>query len=227
MWKIYLNTSLKCGSIAPEDGTEKICDIFGDKSCIALFRFENSPNDECGKYNGTWIGNENYTDAKWGKGAFFDGKSGISLTDYDLSQVKAISFHFSWNGKRGKGNWAVLLSSKWVYQKGNNIIIAIAGGKLKTYHQGNPTTISNTLEENKQYHLVVQRKIGSLYEYFLNGVKIKEEYNNNATLDVAFIGADNNGGKIDEPFTGWIDQVRLFNRHLLTEEIKILTNERF
>ena len=203
-------------------------DIFGDGSGIALWRFEQNANDEGGRYNGVWVGNEQYDIGRWGYAAKFDGNSGVKVGDYDFSNVKAISLHFNWNGGRGTNNWATLLSSKVINQSGNNIIIAIANSKLATYHNGTTQYVSDqTIEQNRWYHLVVAQTGDQQYTYYLDGVKIAENLpNNNATLDLYYIGSDNNGGSVDEPFTGLIDQVRVFNRVPTEDEVQILKEEK-
>ena len=190
-------------------------------------------------YDGVWK-NANgkeitgiYAPGKFGtdtKAAKFDGTKGIDVHKANFSKAKAISLWINWNGVRGSSatsNWATILSSKVIDQPQNNQILVIHKNKLSTYNKATQQVIWDTeLKKNEWYFITINQNAEGNYDYYINGKPVNLNLpDNNATLDLYFIGSDNKSGKVDEPFTGLIDQVRVFNRELDPDDIKTIFSE--
>jgi len=200
-------------------------DPFNDGSGVALWQFEGNANDTGGNYNGTWHGTERYDTGKFGQAAKFDGNSAVDVSSYDFSNVKSISSWFNCS-VCDDSTWHTILGSKQINQP-DNIKVAVYQNRLHTYHNGADQLISNdVISPDVWYYLVINENSNGNYDYYLNSNLIASNLpDNNASLDLYYIGSDNNGGSVNEAFIGLIDQVRIFNRALITDEIAILYNE--
>jgi hypothetical protein len=155
------------------------------------------------------------------KAAKFDGSSGIDVSQYDFSNVKAVSFWFFFTDT--KNGYQTMIGSKEINSSSDNIKIAIAGSTLHTYHDKSRQPIGDALDAWRWYHLVISEVSTSVYNYYLDGVLVGENVpDNNASLDLYYIGADNSSGDTDEPFIGRIDQFRVFSEPLDAARAKLI-----
>ena len=204
-----------------------VVDILKDGSTLALITLDNNCYDSTGVYNGYWEGNESYTGCETVIAGKFDGSSGVNLSDYDLSDVNSISVWFKWDGKRGTRNWSTLLGSKRINSSNDNIKLAVVHNRLATYHNRRAQYLSDTISKNTIYNVIINKNDDGNYDYYLNNEEIAlDKPDNNATLDLFYIGSDNGNGSVNEAFTGAMCYVRLFNKQLNQDERSIVYNER-
>jgi hypothetical protein len=213
------------------EGTINIFDIFGDNSAVALYRFEGNANDDGGQYNGTWHGNEQYVDGKFGQAAKFDGNgSYIDIGgNFDEIITSGSSFSISgWIRWDALNNWSRFVDFKGyfvVFNKGtgNTLIVDYRG------NNNHRVQLDNFIEIGKLYHFVyVYNKDTNEYLLYINGNKMNttddDAGDNVSTKSGNYIAKSNWDG--DDYFKGLIDQVRIFNKALTDEEVNTLYNEK-
>lgn len=171
-----------------------------------------------------WTGSERYGSSPFGYSAFFDGSNAINTSAIDLSETKMISFSFLWDGTRGVSDWGTIIGSKIANGALNNIKLAIYGSKLSTYHNSSVQHLqSDELQKNRWYHLAIVEVAPGYFTYYLDGQLLSDSIpDNNASLDICYIGSDNNDGSVGETFTGQISNVRLSNEILTQEQIRLV-----
>ena len=199
-------------------------DILGDGSCVALYEFEGNANDTGGVYHGTWVGNEQYDVGKIGQAAKFDGSNAIDIHQYDFSNIKSISLFFKISADETW--WYTILGSEVkTSDTGNNIKLAVYNKYLVTYHNSQTQYIYNEkLSLNTWYHIVITYTNNDIYNYYLDGTLINSLPDNNSSMNLYFIGSDNNCGNINEVFFGTIDNLRLLNKVLTSDEVQYIYN---
>ena len=222
VWEGYKPTI----KIAPT--TVDIVDIFSDGSGIALYQLDGNTNDTGGQFNGEEH-SITYEDGKFGQCANFssDRNGYIDLSSHNLEDLKAISLWFNYPTVTSS-YWATILGSN-LYGSGtqNNAKIAVYDGGLHTYHNSSNQSIAENVETGVWHHLVITQVGDELYTYYLDGNKVKEALqDNNASLNIRYIGSDNNENSApDEAFEGKLDQIRFFNRSLNDDEVQQLYQE--
>jgi len=211
------------------DNTHKL-DIFGDGSCIACYTFDGNANDLSGKYNGTWVGNEQYDVGKFGKAAKFDGSSGVaSSVSNGLTNECTISLWL----------YAIkpeLSSDQEVFNAGSEIYeLEIYKSKFRIA-AGNDwhwADTGYTVASNKWYHIVAYyNRVTGKYLFYVNKQLVKSINNSSSHMfgynndGITFGFRRDDSSRTPHAFLyGLIDQVRIFNRALTEEEIQILYNE--
>lgn len=220
----------------------KKCDIFDDKSCIATYPFDGNAKDICGKYNGTWVGNEQYNTGKFGQAVKFDGNSYITIPAPLTTLPMTISLWINTtqqsinNNDNNKDDWAnpTLIGFATNGSETNDFGIEIKNGYLhifsgfgvETYH-----TTSKFVSDGK-WHLITVVFDKNTCNIYVDRTKIDSISQNSSKItSVAtwYFGAMYNYANSSimdkSKYIGLIDQVRIFNKVLSEEEIKTLYTE--
>jgi len=214
-----------------------IIDIFNDNSCVAFWTLDGNANDLCGKYNGTWVGNEDYVDGKYGKAAHFDGNSYIQLPDgienyFTEKTPFAITVWFMYEtfstpySRIYDFNWYITLNHA---NTTNKLMLEFMP---KKYIGDYTWRIKGTapIEANKIYFCAISWDTKNLK------FVVKDIDGNNISTEVIsetiswnndypgnFIGRA--AWKSASILTGFVDHLRVFNRALSDDEIEYLFNE--
>ena len=212
--------------------TVNVFDIFGDGSAVALYRFDGNANDDGGRYNGTWYGNEQYDVGKFGQAAKFDEDSYILInpypnltvpftislwiyTDNDKDNYDSV-FHFV-NTNGGDGSEDVF--EFWSHDDKGNVFVSINGTDI-TIHP-----FSEIKGKWTHYAFVVNDKT---YVYRNRAlIKTIDSIPDMSKVDRLQFGADwdpDNPGT--NHYKGLLDQLRIFNRALTKDEVQVLYNEK-
>ena len=199
-----------------------VFDRFGeDNQMIAKYLLFNDSNDLGLAFDGVDT-NVTYT----GSSVVFDGSSAIKV-DYDFSNVKAISLWANWTDEDNIGDkWETILGSKRINQKSNNQKIVIHGSNgLCTYHDGSEQVIDSDYGMG-WHHIVINKLSNGNYDYYIDNIKKGSDLpDNNASLDLLYIGSDNDKENMDEAFVGEIALVEMFEDNLTLEQIESIFNE--
>jgi len=160
-----------------QDGTEKVKDIFGDGSCIGLFRFEENLNDEEEVYLGEWTNSEYqgyYTDGYLHKAVVLEDFSGVK------TNVPTPNSSFAVSGWFYLEDYERLLISD--YEANNGIGLGIhPNGKIYFYmlKDGNYEYLDGKTITDNQYNLLEwifyalnYDKENNYVEIYLNGLKV-------------------------------------------------------
>lgn len=202
--------------------THNTLDVFGDSSCLALYKFDGNANDESGTYNGT-ASNVTYTQSYINDGGVFNGSSSRIQTPQHLT---------------GNPTFSV---SMWVYPTATGVFYAngaVTAGPVNNtlhifYDGGNSQFrigrygldfITHTgITGSLWYHIVVTGNGSTVNSYVNNGTVVSS----NQTLSIG--AGETNFGKLngheDYYFGGKLDQFRLFNKVLSASEVATLYAE--
>jgi len=134
-----------------QEGTEKIKDIFGDGSCVGLFRFEENLNDEEEVYLGEWINEEYpgyYEKGYLHKAVVLEGYSGVKTNVPIPNSDFSVSGWFYLNGYE-----RLILSN---YEEQNGLGLGMhPNGKIYVYivKNGNYIYLDGQTISDKKYNL--------------------------------------------------------------------------
>lgn len=210
-------------------------DPFDDDSGVALYRFNDNVLDDGGNFNGTAY-NVTYTDGKFGGSGVFNGSNAYVSSQVSLNT----SFTFSiWlkpsSSRAGLTNSFCSLA----YTNGNPYLNAVVHPTLGFYwNLVDSTGINDGGVYNQNFQpvyddwnlfTVTVDRVTHAVRAYLGAVLMAEKtvnYTGNF-VDVMYIGRDvrGNEGSYDY-FLGNLDQLRIFNRALTQEEVRVLYNER-
>ena len=191
--------------------------------CIASYNLNNNVNDIGNTYNGV---NSNVTfnaSGKFGAAAVFNGSS---------SYVLASSFMPTGSNPRSASAWVkttisnanmtILFSGSG--SNNNAFIFRVINGKLGVAFYANDHDFTATGLTDGNWHHVVATYDGSVAKVYLDGNLIGTGSAGAVSTNSGnfAIGAYNNG--VDALFNGSIDQVRIFNDSLTSDEVTQLYN---
>jgi len=215
--------------------TVSVFDIFGDGSAVALYRFDGSPADDGGQYNGTWYGTEQYDMGVFGQAAKFDGSSYINFGDFDniFSQksytvsgwikgtgtflnIRNLNADASSNDCKGGLTWVESDGTLRFFVKGSGDSSQLEKTTILTLDDSHLLTIVHNVEL-KKVELFIDTELNFSIQYsgdliFKDGI-------------TGLLGVHHYKNTYNYYFRGFIDQVRVFNRALDEREIQILYNE--
>ena len=197
-------------------GTENVVDVLGDDSCVGLYRFNNNLADDTGNTTATLNGNESYDSGVHNDSFLFDGATNI-LIDYSQTQLGSFSLFVKTPDVSIYQAFAILkkgnLSVAGCFYKDNKIYFFVRD------KDGNWNTIGGKIVKSGEWYHIV-------YNYDTNSQKcyINSEEIASATIET-YATTDNIlklGNYVNDtrPFSGNIDQLRLFNKQLTPAEIK-------
>ena len=201
-------------------------DVFGDGSCSALLKFENTVNSLGDTYVGTVYGNELYTTGKFGNGFNFDGSTYIQYNTYNFGLSTDYTINF-WMKSIYSSQQCLFTFS---YNDNNtfNVFTNTNNGNKIEINMNNSRAINiNDIDiEDGNMHMIT---ITSNGEFYVDGV-IHGSGFQTSDLSVCnryfLLGADRDPvGSINDWYNGMIDHLRVFNRPLTSSEINQLLSE--
>ena len=207
-----------------------------DDGLVAYYPFNNNADDASGNDNhGTEVGGVNYSAGVRGEAANFDGRNDYVLIEHDNSLNITGDYSFSFwvfsDSEIGVQN---------VLTKGrdceNAYFFRSAGRQFGiTYGDSwcdNETVSTTKLETNKWHNVIaVVSNSSDRISYFLDGrLKSRADISSYKTTNTDplvigrhFAESDGSGG-FEFPFSGKLDEVRIYERALLGSEIRELYN---
>lgn len=156
-----------------------------------------------------------------GSGDFVDLGTGSSLNPTEVSVsswIKASSFSNAYNTVVQRGNGTDYY--EFFVKSNGKAAMYVAAVGLTSFYDG---TGSATLAVNRWYHLVLTYSVANGLKGYVNGVLDGSATANGALISVAanaYIGKD--GFTAGRLFAGHIDDVRIYNRALIAQEVKDL-----
>ena len=202
-------------------------DPFNDNSGVALWQLDGNALDTGGNYNGTWSGTEQYDTGVFGQAAKFDGSSYIEtpLNSFTPPTI-TISFWLKHGVVSTADQYCVFHFSK---NNENTFVFWLRddNGDSSLYINNTEIYVINQKNEDNNWHFYTFTSNGKA---FIDGV-LYQDFGFNVdmtTINKNFlIGADRDSNAINDfvQANTMIDQVRIFNRALIDDEIQILYNE--
>ena len=190
-------------------------DPFNDSSGIALYKFDNSANDESGNYNGTEVSTE-YVDGKY-KNGIQGNKSIHSYIESSLAlgPTSSISFWVKESDLAGDQIFLSNNSDAFIVASYTDYWMKVSSSGV-IFSDGN--TMIPTLDD--WYHIVLTDD-GSNIRGYRNGIEITNtvSYLSMNGFILNFIGAYTSAGP---SHSGILDQLRVFNRALTPSEVNDL-----
>ena len=177
--------------------------------------------DLAGFNTGTWHGTTAYAGGEVGQAFGLDGGSYVEVPSTSaLSPTGAITIDAWVNTSVTNATGRIV--NKITAGGGDGYLLDLLGGQLRLIVDGGTVTGSTTLLSGVTYH-VAGTYDGSTMTVYVNGVGDGTSSHSGAiptnSLPVR-IGADSTGSA--NLFTGWIDEVEIFNRALSASEIKAI-----
>ena len=216
--------------------------ILGDTSCVAYYKMSDA-TDQTGSYDGTAT-NVNFNVAgKFGNAAQFNGSSSkITLPNSTTNSIDSngafsVSFWFFANsGSLGSTERRMITLFDglyiWIEIPANEFLRYRVTSSSSTYIENTGTT---TITENAWHHIILTGDSTNGIIAYLNGsVEILSAswdgtFKNGSgasRYDFNVFGwQEDNLGSLVRPFLGKIDQVRIFDRAITSDEVTTLYNE--
>jgi hypothetical protein len=203
------------------------------KTAIATYMLDNNATDISGNYNGTEV-NITYNTGKYGGAAVFNGSSSrIQVASTATAPLNVSSGNFSismWvnpsnltNNNKLIYKWGTSASLRnWIATITTNGVLYVVEGTTAgdTLMLGTATIPTNTWT-----HIAITRAQGGNLVQYINGVATDTFSTQNRSLKTSteplYIGYQ--AGQTTN-FTGLIDQVRIFNDSLTSDEVSKLYN---
>jgi hypothetical protein len=216
--------------------TSNKLDILGDGSCVACYTLDGNANDLSGNHNGVWNGTEQYDQGVFGQAAKFDGNDGNGivippiLTQFNFS----ISVWIKTDDKTGGLNWYenTIIGFDKAGSGTKDFAIGNYSGKLKVRIETDKDYVFDTqknIADNNWHHIFVNIYNNHCDVYLDNEFVDTYSYTSADDMEelnwgIGCILQDNNLYD-SSVFNGLIDQVRIFNKTLTSEEIKKVYQE--
>ena len=216
--------------------------ILGDTSCVAYYKMSDA-TDQTGSYDGAAT-NVNFNVAgKFGNAAQFNGSSSkITLPNSTTNSIDSngafsVSFWFFANsGSLGSTERRMITLFDglyiWIEIPANEFLRYRVTSSSSTYIENTGTT---TITENAWHHIILTGDSTNGIIAYLNGsVEILSAswdgtFKNGSGASRydfnVFGGQEDNLGSLVRPFLGKIDQVRIFDRAITSDEVTTLYNE--
>jgi hypothetical protein len=203
-----------------------------DTGLIAWYTFDGNTTDLINNNDATVSGNVNYTDGVFGQGVKLDANRYISLSDLEMnSSHRTISLWVS----PYKYNVSMKVLSKYRSEDDIEVLFRTTD-KREYFTQINVGDKHFNLREEaskgsgfiSDYDLITETFDGKEIRLYVNGVlKIKRDasgeiYNNDYPL---VIGTDAYSAGSEGYFEGCIDDLRIYNRALSSDEVQQLYDE--
>ena len=224
---LYAETAATVESLDPlsEDTTDTL-QVLGDTSCVALYKLENDETDVSGNFNGTGYEVE-YGAGRYGQAGSFDDNGYIDTGTVFTTMVGS-STSYSVSG------WVFPTSTDTGRPFGaehynDGFMVETSSDTVKIGCGNGSFSLSSTYScpRNVWSHICVVITTNSSMALYVNGV-LKETLTNTISFNGSnklFIGADYDASSKEQPFTGRVDQVRVFNKALSASEVTTLYEE--
>ena len=208
-----------------------VLDIFNDGSCVAYWTFDKNANDLSGNYNGSWVGNEQYTNGRFGFGALFDGNSYITLPNgiesyFQENKEFSITGWFRYDSF--DEDWSRIFDFSWyidfAHKSTTNTLIVefMPRAYLNDYSLQKVATTTINLGVLYFFAIIWDKTNLKLYVKDIDGNELESEYITH-TISWKADSPINAFGKSSWTsnglLKGMIDNIRIFNRALTDDEI--------
>ena len=218
------NTS---GTVIPK-GYTSLCK-FPNNNTILLYEFENNTNDSCGNYNATTTNAITYGTGKIGDAAEFDGSSSyIEYANFGgvLNTANAFSYSFwAYFNSISTYDWVIGVQQAGSPYAGvglfgnasNKLGIAVAGA--------GPQSMTGTLSLSTWTHIAFTHDGNGNYKCYVDG---------GTPITYSGVTSSNSANPLRLGYSsvgGWnyldgdLDQVRIYNTQLSSQEVTELYNE--
>lgn len=228
---ICINSSTNLNKWVGQLGTNilsvlDVVDIFRDGSGVALYQMDGTSSDTGGNYDGSLAENGTFVDGKYGKAIQSDGNNQQVIIDLDYNDdIITVAFWFKWSGTSrvmpiGFGEYDFYIPDQDICGFNTN----------NTDRYG----IDNPFNTDDWFHLVMEFHDGNVEDnkLWINSVAQSLEYksdhnqnSNNASIKHKKFHIFGWGYDSNYRDCGLIDQVRIFNRSLTSDEVNTLYNE--
>jgi hypothetical protein len=188
---------------------------------VAWWPGDGNTRDIVGGNKGAWHGTTAYAAGEVGRAFSFNGSSYVQVpSTASLSPTAAITLD-AWI--TASGTPAGRIVDKITAGGADGYLLDVLGSKLRLIVDGQGLSGASTLQSGVTYH-VAGTYDGSTMTVYVNGVADGTRLFSGTiptnSLPVR-IGADSTGANT---FTGWIDEVEIFNRALSAGEIQAIHN---
>ncbi len=205
-------------------------DVFGDGSCIAMYRFERGLLDETGNYNLTCYGNEKYDVGVLGYCFYFDGNTHLENQNLNLGQLGQVSFSFWAKSGGSEGSQSIKPVGASNDGSGNDFACEFSYlGEYMPYCRKNLNTNPHINDgfrfDNEWHHYVLMFDNTGAYLYRDGINKGKAGQFLCETSSIFSVGGVKDTANTYHFFKGRMDLLRVFNRILTSDEINQLYNE--
>ena len=213
--------------------TSETADIFGDNSGIALYTLDYDASDESGNYDGTPSNVTFGVDGQINWGASFNGSS--SYIDTNLKMPSTTTFTFScWFYKNDYANYHLIgdFNSTATLSSGR-FRVQIASDESIDVGVGNGTNMdfsifTPTVSLNKIWRHIAVTVDGTSVKAYIDGSQVGTTDTSLYSLasgvsDFAIGAYHTSSGK--QNFNGIIDQVRIFDKAISSNEVSTLYGE--
>jgi len=226
---IFIPSVLYAGSLNELYSTS----LYSNANLEAYFRFEGNSNDTTGVYNGTDT-NASYNSSygKFGQGVSFSGNGYINLPNYDMEITNGYTI-VAWIKTSKTGAIQAIFSNDiglgsnrgWQFRINSDNTLGAIGFNSTNAYIANSTYVVT----DGNWHHVAMVYGNSLVKAYIDGKMVSSSSaaatSNNPTSGTSYIGADLTSNQtIINKFTGYIDDVALFNTSLTDSDIEGLAN---
>jgi hypothetical protein len=196
---------------------------------VGYWNFDNDLKDSSGNNNdGINIGKITYTDAIFGKGAKFDGKSYIEVADsdsLDLSEAFTMSFWVYKDAKKNESDGVPFIAKMGDegkdYPYGMYEWWPMQATTFYTSEDGGDDVSTDQKLDINQWALVTSTYDGKTLRMYINDQMVKSELVSTTIYPSSqplYIGMSNFMNK-DWYFKGVMDELRIYNKALSYEEV--------
>ena len=228
--KLFIGSS--AGGACPTDSVQPFGVDSAYSSNVALYQLDGNANDTVGNHNGTAT-NITYSTGKYGNAAVFNGSSSYIEIPNLIGTNINFSASFWVNGTdMNKNTSDPSLIETFFYNRNPYIVISQHNGNwqytIKNSSSQN-TSISyatSNFNDNQWYHFVITCSgLGGQMNLYIDGTNVGTNTAPTSILNVASTGLIGAGGTASQVFDGKLDQVRIYDKAISSDEVSILYNE--
>lgn len=201
-------------------------------SNVALYQLDGNTNDTAGSHNST-ASNVTYSTGKFGQCAVFNGSSQYITTGVDSSDISMTNTSFScWvNFTATSGT---IMDNGGATSTGRGLILETGSGYI-VWQQANGTSgqstaitsASNSYNDGNWHHVVGTIDSNRVMKLYIDGnvESSTPTANSSASSPLYTLEIGRRASLNSQYFNGSIDQVRIYDKSLSSDEVSILYNE--
>jgi len=213
---------------------EFVIHYFPEIGLVAYYKLDGDATDETGNHNGSVHGATYVPDGKINGCYDFDGVNDYIDTNYSPSNLSELSISF-WmkpeSNPPSSAQYLIGVTTGGSHDLGMQYVLPdnTIRGFVRTL-SGNSIAYTDVIPDTDWHHIVLTWKRGDSVKMYFDGLlcDATSAYNETNTYADLFIGALNNSGSPSSHlFKGKIDEVGLWERELLSEEVVALYSNGF
>jgi len=222
-WAVIVSLGVLAGAATAAAQPAPVC-VPPPPGMVAWWPGDGTPNDVISVNNGTWHGTAAYAAGEVGQAFSLDGSSWVEApSTVGLSPTAAITIDAWINTTRSNATSRIV--DKITAGAGDGYLLDLLGGKLRLIVDGVSVTGATTLQPNVTYHVAGTYDGADLLVY-VNGVVDGGPFATAVAIPTnalpVRIGTDSTTHA--NMFSGWIDEVEIFDRGLSQTEIQAIVN---